>query len=232
MMTPPAGNDFADPEDSMPLAMGRDYGDYQRRKNQSIRKGRRWFRNLRRHWGSEQWIPEMNLGGTQLKFMDGRRIEFGNTVLRFSKPVFHGVEYDRLGWVSSTIVEYGGRKLIHTSDVQGAAIDDYADWVIKENPNILIMDGPPTYLLGYIVNKFNFNRTTENACRIIRECDKTELIIYDHHVMRDPLFRKRVGKVYKVAEANQRRVLSAAEYLGKEIMALKAGKKRLSSAGS
>jgi predicted metallo-beta-lactamase superfamily hydrolase len=225
MLDPPANSDFADPEESMPLAMGRDYGDYQKRRNQIIRKGRRWFKNLCKEWRSDSWIPEMKLDNTEFKFMDGSQVEFGNTLLRFSKPVFHGVEYDRLGWVSSTVVEYGGVKLIHTSDVQGAVIEDYADWIIKENPNILFMDGPPTYLFGFIVNRLNFNRTTENACRIIREADRAELIIYDHHLMRDPLFRKRVAEVYRVAEANRRRVMSAAEYLGKEIIALKLDKK-------
>nr|MDO8133635.1 MBL fold metallo-hydrolase [Candidatus Njordarchaeum guaymaensis] len=232
MLEPPVNSDFADPEESMPLAMGRAYGDYQRRRNQIIRKGRRWFRDLCKQWSSEQWIPEVKLGETEFKFMDGRRVELGNTVLRFSKPVFHGVEYDRLGWVSSTVVEYGGRKLIHTSDVQGAVFEDYADWIVKENPTVLFMDGPPTYLFGFVVNRLNFNRTTENACRIIRECDKAELIIYDHHLMRDPLFRKRVAEVYKVAEASHRKVISAAEYLGKEIIALKVGKKKPLSAQS
>jgi len=230
MLEPPASSDFANPEESMPVAMGRDYGDYQRRRNQIIRKGRKWFRNLCNKWRSEQWIPEMRLGDTEFKFMDGRRVEFADTLVRFSKPVFHGVEYDRLGWVSSTVIEYGGVKVIHTSDVQGAVIEDYADWIIKENPNILFMDGPPTYLFGYVVNRLNFNRTTENTCRIIREADKAELIIYDHHLMRDPLFRKRMEEVYKVAEASHKRVMSAAEYLGKEIIALKVGKKKGKSA--
>jgi predicted metallo-beta-lactamase superfamily hydrolase len=232
MLDSPAKAEFVDPEESMPLAMGRDYGDYQRRRNQIIRKGRRWFKNLCRKWRSESWIPEMKLGDTEFKFMDGRSVEFGNTLVRFSKPVFHGVEYDRLGWVSSTVVEHGGVKLIHTSDVQGAVIEDYADWIIKENPNILFMDGPPTYLFGFVVNRLNFNRTTENACRIIREADRVELIIYDHHLMRDPLFKKRIIKVYRVAEANKKKVMSAAEYLGKEIIALKQQKRRYPSAES
>jgi hypothetical protein len=64
-------------------------------------------------------------------------------------------------------------------------------------------------------------RAIENVCRIIREADRTELIIYDHHLMRDPLFRKRVADVYTVAADKGKQVMSAAEFLGQEIVALK-----------
>jgi predicted metallo-beta-lactamase superfamily hydrolase len=33
---------------------------------------------------------------------------------------------------------------IYTSHLQGPGIEDYAQWIIKENPDILILDGPPT----------------------------------------------------------------------------------------
>jgi hypothetical protein len=157
--------------------------------------------------------------------MDGARVEFGGTVLRFTHPIFHGLEYDRLGWVCSTVVEHNHAKLIHSSDVQGPVIEDTADWIVRENPTVVFIDGPPTYLMGFIVNKTNFARAVENICRIIRECDKTELVIYDHHLMRDPLFGKRVAEVYRVAEQNKKRVMSAAEYLGQEIVALKVHRK-------
>ncbi|WXG47207.1 MAG: MBL fold metallo-hydrolase [Candidatus Atabeyarchaeum deiterrae] len=213
-----------DAEDSIPLAMGKDFKDYQERRNEFIEKGRIWFASLCRMWSKNPWISEMKFGDTEFKFMDGRKVEFGNTVLRFSPPFFHGVEYDRLGWVSSTLIEHKGVKLIHTSDVEGPVIEDYADWIIRENPNVVFVDGPPTYLLGFVVNKVNLTRAIDNVCRIIREADRTELVIYDHHLMRDPLFQKRAGEVYKAAKINDKRVMSAAEFLGQEIVALKVGK--------
>jgi predicted metallo-beta-lactamase superfamily hydrolase len=33
---------------------------------------------------------------------------------------------------------------IYTSHLQGPGIEDSAQWIIKENPDILILDGPPT----------------------------------------------------------------------------------------
>jgi hypothetical protein len=221
-LQPATNSVFPNPEDSMPLALGKYYGSYQTRREEILDKGRKWFKSLSRMWSSNPWIPQLRFNNTDFKFMDGTSVKLGNTVLRFTPPVFHGVEYDRLGWICSTVVEHANVKLIHTSDVQGPVIEDIADWIVRENPTVIFIDGPPTYLLGFVVNKTNFTRAVENACRIIRECDKTELVIYDHHLMRDPLFRKRVAEVYKVAEDNHKRVLSAAEYLGQDIVALKA----------
>ena len=39
------------------------------------------------------------------------------------------------------MIEYKEEKLIHTSDLNGPVIEDYAEWIIKEDPNILILDG-------------------------------------------------------------------------------------------
>jgi predicted metallo-beta-lactamase superfamily hydrolase len=221
LFTSPQRAEFPDPLESMPLAMGKDFKDYQRRRNEFLQKGRMWFRSLCKMWASNQWIPELNFGRTKFMFTDDKRVEIGNTVLRFSPPLFHGVEYDRLGWVSATVVEHNGVKLLHSSDLQGPVIEDYADWIIKENPDFVFIDGPPTYLFGIIVNKVSFSRTIENACRIIREADRMKLMIYDHHLMRDPLFKERVAEVYKVAKDSGKQVTSAAEYLGQEIVALK-----------
>ena len=220
--TTPQTTDFPDPEDSIPLAIGKDFKDYQRRRNEILDLGRKWFKSLTRMWSSNQWIPELNFGDTKFMFSDEKRLEVGNTVLRFSSPVFHGVEYDKLGWVTSTVVERNGVKLLHSSDFQGPVIEDYADWIIKENPDVAFIDGPPTYLIGIIASKASFSRAIDNACRIIREADRMKLMIYDHHLMRDPLFRERVADVYKVAKQSGKLVTSVAEYLGQDVVALKA----------
>ncbi|WXG44344.1 MAG: MBL fold metallo-hydrolase [Promethearchaeati archaeon SRVP18_Atabeyarchaeia-1] len=220
-LTSPQSADFGDPEETMQLAMSKDFKGYQQRRNEILERGRNWFKSLCRMWSSNKWIPELNFGNTKFMFTDDKKVEIGNTVLRFSPPLFHGVEYDRLGWVSSTVVEHNGVKLLHSSDFEGPVIEDYADWIIRENPDVLFIDGPPTYLYGVVVGRTAFARAIDNACRIIREADRTKLMIYDHHLMRDPLFRERVADVYKVAKENGKRVTSAAEYLGQEVVALK-----------
>lgn len=132
--------------------------------------------------------------------------------------MFHGIEYDRLGWVIGFVIERKGEKLLYTSDVQGPFIEDYAEWIISENPNIAIIDGPPTYQYGYMMTRTNFRRTLDNMIRIINETD-TDIIIWDHHLLRDIRWRERVSDVYKVARRKRRKLMVASEYFGKRPVA-------------
>ena len=133
---------------------------------------------------------------------------------------FHGVEYDRVGWVFSLVVERSGAKLLYSSDLQGPIIEDYAEWIVSEDPDILILDGPPTYLLGYMLNRINLGRAVENICRIVRAV-KADPIILDHHLLRDPRYARRVSRVYEVARETGKKVLTVAELMGEEPMALR-----------
>jgi len=65
---------FDDPTEYLPLAMAKDYGDYQPRKDQLLGKGPAWCKKLALGWRS--------------------------TFIRFTEPMFHGIEFDRVGWVS------------------------------------------------------------------------------------------------------------------------------------
>ena len=84
-------------------------------------------------------IPELSFSSLTVKYPEGTEFKFGNTTLRFSKPLFHGIEFSRVGWVFYT-----------------------------------------------------------------------ELIIYDHHL---PL-RERTKKVWDIAKNEDKKLFSAAEFLG------------------
>ena len=66
-----------------------------------------------------------------------------------------------------------------------------------------------------ILNRINLERTIENTVRIIKEID-ADVIIYDHHLTREHRFREHTNKVWKTAEELGKRVITAAEYLGKK----------------
>ena len=163
VLQPPERIEFEDPLDGLPLARGKGFGDYQTRKNELLVKGRAWFRQLSNLWSSSLWIPQ----STAILFADGKNFEIGATRIRFISPVFHGNEYDRLGWVVAMVLECKGRKILYTSDLQGPIIEDYASWIIKEDPHLLILDGPATYLLGYMLNQINLQRAISNMCSIL-----------------------------------------------------------------
>ena len=167
-------------------------------------------------------IPELNFPSLKVKYPEGKKFKFGNTSLRFSKPLFHGIEFSRVGWVFYTIVEHENEKFIHSSDLDGPIIEDYAQQIIHENPQVLILDGPMTYMFGYLLNRINLNRAVENTVEIVHEID-AELIIYDHHLPRDRKFRERTEKVWKVAKEENKKVMTAAEFLGRVPVVLSIG---------
>jgi predicted metallo-beta-lactamase superfamily hydrolase len=217
----PRKRTYGDPLEELPTAMGRDFGDYRRRREELLRKGSRWFSGRVRRWTTHRWVPEVKLGDTEVVFADGRTFNLGRTRVRFTQPLFHGIEFSRVGWILSTVIEFEGEKLIHTSDVNGPIIEDYADWIIQEDPDVLVLDGPMTYMLGYTLNLINLKRAVENAARIVRETH-AELIVYDHHLPRESGFRERTREVWELAQRLRRRVLTAAEVMGREPAVLEA----------
>jgi predicted metallo-beta-lactamase superfamily hydrolase len=83
----------------------------------------------------------------KLEFADGRVFKMGKTVITFSKAVCHGTN-PRLGYVTEVSIKSGNEKFLYTSDVEGPSLKDQIDFILKENPNVLFVDGPMTYMLG------------------------------------------------------------------------------------
>jgi hypothetical protein len=204
---------YRDPLNELPLAQNRDFKAYTERRNELLEKGKKWFDKRAHKWNSYQKIPEVNHKDIKIRFPEEKSFTFNSTILRFSKALFHGIEFSRVGWIYITIIEHNGKKLIHTSDINGPIIEDYAEMIINENPDILILDGPMTYMYGYLLNKTNLERAIENAVRIVREID-AEVIIYDHHLPREKRYKERTKKVWKTAKKYHRNLMTAAEYLG------------------
>ncbi len=210
--------EYADPGKELRKALSRDYGDYWGRKKELLERGSRWFERMAKRWSSWGRIPELR----GVRFADGRSFDLGGVKISFSNPLFHGVEYSRLGWVISAVVECKGKRLLHSSDLNGPVIEDYADWIVSRKPNILILDGPPTYLLGFTMNRINLRRAVENAIWILENCEGLELVIYDHHLTREPRFRERTKTVWERARKLGIDLVTAAEFLGSRPVVLSA----------
>ena len=209
----PASKAFKDTYSDLKIAGKKDFGDYSERREELLEKGKRWFEKLSGKWGSWGWIPEIDEEEIKTIYPEGKEYKFGETRIRFSHPLFHGVEYSRVGWVFYTIIEDEDTKILHSSDLNGPIIEDYAEMIIRENPDIVILDGPMTYMFGYMLNKTNLNRAVENAKRIVEEAD-FDLMIYDHHLPREKRYRERTKKVWETAERLKKRVVTAAEQMG------------------
>ncbi len=208
-------NKYPDPLNDLPHASSKDFHSYNERRKEVLMKGRKRFEKYAKKWYSFEQLPEITSDKIKLIFPEGKTFIFGDTKLRFSQPLFHGIEYAGVGWVFATIIEYKGKKIFHSSDLSGPMIEDYADLIIQENPSILFLDGPTTYLFGYILNRINLERTIDNTVRIIKEID-ADAIIYDHHLTRENKFRERTKRVWDTAVKEDKKVVTAAEYLGEK----------------
>jgi len=204
---------YNDPINELYIAKNKDFESYAERRYELLEKGRKWYNKRIDKWNSYQIIPEIKHKNIKIIFPEEKIFRFGKTFLRFSKPLFHGIEFSRVGWVYSTTIEHNGKKLMFTSDINGPIIEDYAEMIINENPDILILDGPMTYMFGYVLNKINLERAIENAVRIVREID-AEVIIYDHHLTRERKYKKRTKKVWDTAKKYNKNLITAAEFIG------------------
>ncbi|ADG14088.1 conserved hypothetical protein [Methanocaldococcus infernus ME] len=149
----------------------------------------------------------------KIEFADNKEFVFGDTRIKISKPFPHGKD-DKLGYVIITIVDDGNFKVMHTSDTQGILFDEIKDLIIRENPNLLIVGGPPTYMM-YRYGKKSLELTNKNLDEIRKKIDGT--IIIDHHLVRDKKFKEKINIDF----------ITMAEYLGKKNMPLEAYRKEL-----
>ncbi len=164
----------------------------------------------------------------ELRFIDGERIRVDSGVeLVFSRPVPHGEPGTKLGYVIMTLVDLGGYRVLHASDVQGPVDEEALRFIIDAAPNLLVISGPPTYFAGFKVRRSVVERGLRNLERIVAETPGLEVLVADHHLLRDLGYRERLSNVYRAAEERGVRVLTAAEYMGRPVEQLEALRKKL-----
>ncbi len=152
----------------------------------------------------------------RLAIADGKTFKFGKTKIRFSKALWHGLRGTALGKVIMVTVDDGKQKLLHSSDIDGPYIPEYIDLILKEKPDIIILDGAPTYLLGYIMSFRNLEICIRNLIKLIEKSKPNAKIILDHHLLRDYRYREVYYEAYKRAKELKKTVHTAAEELGKK----------------
>ena len=153
-------------------------------------------------------------GGSHAKKLeraDGRNFEFGETKLRFSEPVFHGPENSELGWILMLTIEFADKKVVFASDVQGPMYTPTLAKILAENPQLVIIGGPPTYLAGFRVKDEDIEMGMQNLKSLVENVPMT---ILEHHTLRDKKWRTISQSIFEVAEERGHKVLTAAEFSG------------------
>lgn len=154
-------------------------------------------------------------------YCDGTTHEVDGHTITFSPPFPHGPPGTRLGYVIMVSVE-GKEKLLFASDVQGPVDERTKEYIIGEQPDVLIMDGPPSYFLGWKFSQEHMRMAEHNLLEIM---EKTRCrLILDHHLLRDMKYRERMKQLY---EHHQDRIQTFAEYQGMENVMLEARRKEL-----
>ncbi len=160
----------------------------------------------------------------RLEFADNSVFRFGETLVKFSPPVCHGAD-PRLGYVLEVLIDDGYR-LLYSSDVEGPVLDDQLNYILECKPNMLILDGAMTYMLGYKYSFESFNKSLSNILMILDKCPLEKLIL-DHHALRDVDWRERFKPVFEAGEVKGVQVFSAAEYAGLPVNLLEARRREL-----
>jgi len=169
------------------------------------------------------WIGKKS---KRIEFSDGKTFKFKKTRIAFSPAVWHGESNSRSGFVLMCSISFGREKLVHASDVQGPQLDATTQWIIDENPDVLIISGCPTMFLGSKLPSQGLEQSNKNLIKILQQT-KVKTIILDHHLVRDLNYRDKIERVLKTAIELNKRVITAAEYSGKPVELLEAQRKNL-----
>jgi predicted metallo-beta-lactamase superfamily hydrolase len=172
------------------------------------------------------WMFQKTSGkyAKKLEIADNYEFIYGDTKVKFSEPVFHGPENSFLGWVLMITVECEREKFMFAPDVQGPMSMRTLKLILAEQPSVLMIGGPPTYLEGFKVDNEQIQVGLKNLGKII---DAIPQVILEHHILRDENWLEKTKSVLDKSRNADYGVLTAAEFLGKENLFLEAMRKKL-----
>jgi len=106
---------------------------------------------------------------------------------------------------------------LYTSDIEGANLDEQINFIIENNPDVLLIDGPAITFPKCRSHRF---------CEILERTD-TRKIIVDHHIMRESNWRDYIEDAFLFAKEKGVDLVSAAEFLDEEENLLEANRVEL-----
>lgn len=160
----------------------------------------------------------------KIESADGKTFEFGNTMLKFSEPVFHGPTNSALGWILMTTIECDNEKILFASDVQGPMHNPTLDIILAQKPQLIIIGGPPTYLAWTKIEEEHLEQGMKNLETIVKHISVTVL---EHHLLRDEKWLEHSKPIFSEATKTGHKVVTAAQYIQKEEVLLEFKRKYL-----
>ncbi|HID60443.1 MAG TPA: hypothetical protein EYP46_01110 [Hadesarchaea archaeon] len=160
----------------------------------------------------------------KIETADGKKFEFGQTTLEFSKPVFHGPRNSQLGYVLMLAVQAPGCSFVHASDVQGPIDEDALRFILDQHPDMVVVGGPPLYLKNFKIDEGGLTKALGNMAKLVK---KVAVTVIDHHLLRSLDYAEYLQPVYTEAKKHKHKVLSASELVKQGPRLLEAMRKEL-----
>jgi len=172
------------------------------------------------------WIFEKSVEKNAKSFtaVDNKTVEYGNTKLKFSIPVYHGEQDSGLGWVLMLSITSNDEKVVYAPDVQGPMSTETVRTILEEKPDLLILGGPPLYLQGFKVSEDLISLGLKNIARLTA---KIPVTVVDHHLLRSSDWKSHLEKAFSAAERSGNRLVTAAEFTGAENTLLESIRQKL-----
>ena len=116
-------------------------------------------------------------------------------------------------------------RFIHTSDVEGLIQEEQSSFIIENQPSMIILDGPLSYIPNFLKEE-KLEKSLNNIINVIYKCP-LEILILDHHFLRDLEWRRIAEKIFNIAEELNVKVQTAAQYMKLPLEMLEANRKKL-----
>lgn len=132
----------------------------------------------------------------ELIWCDDLHFTYNDTQIQFSPAVWHGTEKSSLGYIVQCCITEGDKAFVFSPDSQclnHAAIT----WILAQNPDQLLIGGPPIYLLGWKVDQPTIDTAQQHLSQLMQQIPR---IIIDHHLLRSTEWKVWLHETRDMAE--------------------------------
>ena len=166
---------------------------------------------------SHELLEKIESMTNRIDVADGQTFYLDRLKLAFGEPQWHGPPETEMGQVIPLMIEDTStdRSVLYTSDLDGPVDTDARDWIIRQDPDEIIYNGPPTYLLDFVLDYQDYAKGVQNMISVIEEVAPSKIVL-DHHLLRDYRYEDLFRPVYIAAEQHNTTVHTAADEHGEQ----------------
>jgi len=179
--------------------------------------------NLSQRKRAREFLEVLPSFAKEINYSDNGKVKFNETKIEFSNAVPHGPT-TRLGYVIETSINDGKNSFLHTGDVEGPALEEQVEFILRHKPEIVFLDGPLSYII-YRYGNENLRKAIKNMKRILDS--GVETLVYDHHFLRDKKYLELITPVKRYGANLGKHVLTGAEFMDEKNRPLELMRKEL-----